>query len=191
MSENIKLYEWDGRTAENYPPTKEQLQAFPDFYRARFDAAKVEHVRMQAAGSANLLAEHMGVTSDDQIIRGEHGAPSLKDDPRFISISHTGPRTVLAICDRPIGVDIEAEDSKQEYERIARRFFPVKFQALIEAAPEERKHKVFLKCWTQLEAALKAEGTGFTVPRETFPEVLEKYEIHTFERNGLIISIAT
>ena len=191
MSEKVQLYFYDGRTAENYPPTEEQLKSFPAFYRSRFEAAKVEYVHMQAAGSAFLLAKHLGITSDDQLVRGEHGAPSLKDSSRFFSISHSGPFTVLAVSDAPVGVDIELEESKQNYQRIARRFFSPDFQAIIEEAPEERKHTVFLECWTKLEAALKADGTGFTVPRETFPEVLKKYDIETFHKEGLIISVAT
>lgn len=191
MQKDVELYFYDGKTAKNYPPTEEQLRAFPAFYRSRFTATKVEHVRMQAAGSAYLLAEYLGVTSDDQLVRGQHGAPSLKDRTKYFSLSHSDSVTVLAVSDKPIGVDIEVEDFGRDPEHIVERFFPPSFRQQVQQASAEEKQEIFLECWTKLEAALKADGRGLTVPREDFEELLTRYYYETFHHDTCTLSIAT
>ncbi|MBO4383083.1 MAG: hypothetical protein J5847_03205, partial [Clostridia bacterium] len=72
----VQLYFYDAETERDIP--EEEVARFPTLYRDRWHAAKVETVRRQAEGSARLLREHFGVTSDEQLLRGEHGALSVK-----------------------------------------------------------------------------------------------------------------
>lgn len=188
MDERVRLYFWNAEEAEEYPPTEEILSKFPAFYAERYRSAKIEPVRQGAVGSAWLLADHLGVTSEEQLSRGEHGAVALRDGSHFLSLSHCGPVTVLAVSDVPVGVDLETADTVPE--ATVRRFFPPSFQKrMADAAPEERL-PVFLECWTQLEAAVKADGRGLTAPRGSFEELLSRYELRTEWVDGRCLSIA-
>ncbi|MBP5272986.1 MAG: 4'-phosphopantetheinyl transferase superfamily protein, partial [Clostridia bacterium] len=162
MTEKVQLYFWDAATAEDYPPSAARLAVFPAQYAERYRNAKTEEVKMQAAGSAALLAMY----SDE-----------LTDDRCHVNLSHSGSLTVLAVANEPVGVDIEHR--REVPASIVDRFFPDSFQALVEAAPPEEKQDVALACWTRLEAALKADGRGLTPPRKEFESILERYDIET------------
>lgn len=189
MPTDVKLFFWDAEQSPDWPPTEEQLHTFPALYAKRYREAKAESVRQQACGSAFLLAMHLGVTSDDQLLRGEHGQLSLRDDPRYLSLSHSGPVTVLAVSDKPVGVDLE--QVREVPEVIARRFFSESMKEELEAAPEETKPETFFRLWTCLEAALKADGRGLTAPRSEFDDILAQYDLATEQDGDLIWSIAT
>lgn len=184
-----QLYFWDAETATDYPPGEAELRAFPTFYEKRYREAKAEPVRQQACGSAILLAIHLGVTSDDQLERGEHGQLTLRKDPRHICLSHSGPVTVLAVSDAPVGVDLE--HLRDIPDAIVRRFFPESFRTELEAAPEDAKPETFFRLWTRLEAALKADGRGLTAPRAEFETILSQYDLSTEQDGDLLWSIAT
>lgn len=80
----------------------------------------------------------------------EHGKPSLKNRPDIhFSISHTKNAILVAISDKPIGVDVEQRRTPSA--------------ALVERvmAPEEREGD-FTMLWVQKEAVLKLRGTGIT-----------------------------
>lgn len=186
---DVALFFWDAEQSPDWPPTEEQVAAFPALYAKRYREAKVETVRQQACGSAFLLAMHLGVTSDDQLERGAHGKLSLHDDPRFLSLSHSGAVTVLAVSDAPVGVDLE--QVREVPEAITRRFFSETMRAELDAAPDDAKAETFFRLWTRLEAALKLDGRGLTAPRSEFESILERYALSTTQRDDLIWSIAT
>ncbi|MFJ9540016.1 4'-phosphopantetheinyl transferase family protein [Streptomyces sp. NPDC101225] len=79
-----------------------------------------------------------------------------------ISLSHTTGCAALAVCEGPVGVDVEE-----------RRPLPVSTLAASTLTPGEAEHladmpagpgrdAAFLRCWTRKEAVLKAVGTGIT-----------------------------
>ena len=187
--QTVQLYFWDAEQSADWPPTDTQVDTFPMSYATRYREAKAESVRQQACGSAFLLAMHLGVTSDAQLERGEFGRLTLKEDSRFLSLSHSGPVTVLAVSDEPVGVDLERVTEERPH--IADRFFPESFRRELDAASGSDRPEVFFRLWTRLEAALKLDGRGFTAPRSSFEEILERYDIETEQRNDLIWSIAT
>ena len=186
---DVQLYFWDAEQSADWPPTEAQVDTFPTSYATRYREAKAESVRQQACGSAFLLAMHLGVTSDEQLKRGEHGQLSLVGDPRHISLSHSGPVTVLAVSDRPVGVDLERVTEERPH--IADRFFPESFRRELDAASASDRPEVFFRLWTRLEAALKRDGRGLTAPRPEFEEIVGRYAITTERNDDLIWSIAT
>ena len=186
---NVQMYFWDAEQSADWPPTEAQVDSFPTSYATRYREAKAESVRQQACGSAFLLAMHLGITSDEQLKRGEHGQLSLRGDPRHICLSHSGPVTVLAVSDRPVGVDLERVTEERPH--IADRFFPESFRRELDAAPEEKRPETFFRLWTRLEAALKLDSRGLTAPRSEFEEILKRYDIVTDRCDDLIWSIAT
>jgi 4'-phosphopantetheinyl transferase len=51
---------------------------------------------------------------------------------------------------------------------LAQRLFTSGEQALVQAAPADRKEPVFYRCWTRKEAYIKAIGKGLSIPLDSF-----------------------
>ena len=185
--EQVLLYFYDAETERDVP--EEEVARFPALYADRWHAAKVATVRQQAEGSARLLREHFGVTSDEQLLRGEHGALSGKGDPRHLCLSHAGPVTVLAISEAPVGVDLERIHTTSE--PTVSRLFPPSFQKEMEGLEGEERDETFTRLWTRLEAALKVDGRGLTAPREEFEDILATVDLKTERMGDYYISVAT
>lgn len=181
------LYFYDAETAGDVP--EELIAQFPASYRTRYRDANVETVRMQAVGSALLLKEHFGVTSDEQLVRGEHGQLRVRYDPRHLCLSHSGPVTVLAIDEGPVGVDLE--HLHETSEPTVRRLFPPSFRTELEGKEDEERDETFTRLWTRLEAALKADGRGLSAPREDIEDILTRYDIQTEKIGDYYVSVAT
>ncbi|MDE5745889.1 MAG: hypothetical protein K2H84_09610 [Paramuribaculum sp.] len=75
------------------------------------------------------------------------GAPFVEGSDKHISISHGGGYAVMAVSDKPIGVDIEAP--REQLERIRHKFMRVEDSAAS-----------LLHAWTAKEAAFKASGNS-------------------------------
>lgn len=85
-----------------------------------------------------------------EILKTENGKPYINGYPLHFSISHSGDRGIIAISDKPIGVDIEIFKDKLRKSVIER--FSAREQAEI---ADERD---FLKHWTAREAYVKLYG---------------------------------
>ena len=80
------------------------------------------------------------------------GVPYLVDDDHYISLSHKDHHLVVAVSDRPVGIDIERLVDKESYYRIADNYFA-----------EKVKHgdvEDFFRSWTRREAYGKMLGVG-------------------------------
>lgn len=88
---------------------------------------------------------------------GEFGKPYLLDYPNIhFNISHSGEYVVCAVCDAPVGIDIQkisvynsgiAEKVCLEYE-------------IKQIEQSDDNASEFIKLWTKKEAVLKAKGIG-------------------------------
>ncbi len=88
---------------------------------------------------------------------GPHGAPRLDPPGPQLSVSHSGDRVVVALADRPVGVDVE--------QLVSQDLAGLAAQALT-AAERTGVHdtRALLTLWTRKEAALKATGHGLAAP---------------------------
>lgn len=112
--------------------------------------------KKRSVGAGLLLRERFG--EGVLLTFNQYGRPQLagKNQP-WISLSHTGELVVLAVSDRPVGVDVERARCSMA---VARRFFtPLEVLAL-EALPEEQRPRLFTRLWTAREAYLKMRGVG-------------------------------
>ena len=71
-----------------------------------------------------MLYKYLGISSDEQLVRNEHGKPEIaagykNESAAFFNLAHSGPYVVLAISDRPVGVDIE--HTKRMSYKVAKR----------------------------------------------------------------------
>lgn len=136
----------------------------------------------------------------------EQGAPSVKDEPTNISITHTIHMVALAVNDgQVIGIDAELADRKQVL-RVRDKFLNVGEQLFI--APDDLTAHVI--AWTAKEAIIKAERnssldwTGgisldsFTVPELDFDQIAftarsatNRYQIVVLPVGGHFLTLAT
>lgn len=121
-----------------------------------------------------MLYKYLGISSDDQLVRNEHGKPEIADGAAFFNLAHSGPYVVLAISDRPVGVDIE--HTKRMSYKVAKRI--MRKEQLDRLGGFENESEAFqielTKYWTQYEAIMKLVGTGFS--GELDDETMEAYE---------------
>lgn len=99
----------------------------------------------ESAAVAALVEEAFG--QPFEVEHYENGAPYIKGTERYISISHSREVAVLAVSDKPVGVD--AEEWRPQLLRVSSRFM----------TPEEHERystpDKILEAWTLKEAAYK------------------------------------
>lgn len=84
-----------------------------------------------------------------KILRTKNGKPYI-NAPLFFSLAHSGRRAVIAVCDKPVGVDLELYKKKSRY-AVSSRFS-------LRERGEIKSERDFLKHWTVREAFVKAIG---------------------------------
>ena len=114
-----------------------------------------------------MLYKYLGISSDEQLVRNEHGKPEIaagykNESAAFFNLAHSGPYVVLAISDRLVGVDIE--HTKRMSYKVAKRI--MRNEQLDRLEGFENESDAFqielTKYWTQYEAIMKLVGTGFS-----------------------------
>lgn len=99
-----------------------------------------------------------------EIKKGAHGKPYVLNLPAHFNISHSGDYTVVAIGDRPIGIDIEI--IKDFSAILAKKLFNEDELKYISGTSTTRKkflmQKSFFEIWTAKEAYLKYSGGGIS-----------------------------
>ena len=197
-----KVYIWDADKSSAYPPSEDLIKSLPDYYVEKYFDYKSETHKKQAIVSGYLLYQKLGIKKGHGIIIGPHGKIHLENKQPSVSrlevsLSHSKSVTALAVSDSAIGVDVE--HLRKVNLSVINKFFPDSFREaylaeLKKVDPKGLNPKdadtIFTKYWTRLEAALKADGRGLSVPRDEIQAVISKYEIITEIKDNLIVSIA-
>ena len=122
--------------------------------------ARRRHVVAHAAARV-LVAERLGTDPTALVIGHEPGGRPTTPGAAF-SLSHSGDRAAVATT-RPgvnIGVDLERVRVRPQLDRLAARVFADdEYERWHRLAPRVRP-RVFAQRWTEVEAVLKARGTG-------------------------------
>lgn len=84
----------------------------------------------------------------------------------FVNVSHSGDWVVSAVCDKPVGVDIER--IKSIYYEGAQDFFTNDEFSLLMKKKENERLSYFFELWTLKESYVKAIGKGLNYPLNTF-----------------------
>lgn len=123
----------------------------------------------------DLLAKHciakvFGVRfSSVQFAIGEHGKPYVNNLPHIhFNISHSGDWVVCAVCDKPVGVDVQ-KMKDANFVSIAKRAFTKEEQKNFSKTPKEDMRTQFYKTWTAKESYIKMLGTGLEDLRTAIP----------------------
>ncbi|MDE7453736.1 MAG: 4'-phosphopantetheinyl transferase superfamily protein [Clostridia bacterium] len=86
-----------------------------------------------------------------EILRTKNGKPYIGGDPLFFSLSHSGNVALIAISDKPVGVDLEIISNKSR--KVILNSFSNEERAEIESERD------FLKHWVVREAYIKMLGS--------------------------------
>ncbi len=126
---------------------------------------------------------------------GPNGKPALALDPAReasapleFNLSHSDELALLAVCRRPVGIDIEPIRPLANAIAIARRTFPPAVTQELEGLPERDLPQGFFQHWTALEARAKLHGGGiFSDDRSRVPPTL----LHLIPRQDWIACLAS
>lgn len=92
------------------------------------------------------------------------GKPQFAEGRYQFSLSHSGRYAACALCDRPVGLDIQVQRPADE--RFLQRFLSPDEQRFIHEAADSQA--AFCEVWTRKESYLKATGTGIRAPLADF-----------------------
>ncbi len=155
-----------------------------DHYQSLLSTVKNRPRKIELICSALLLQQCLGIQSDQDFTLGKDGQLIGKDGATNFCLSHARDYTILAISEdgSPLGADIEEfvsgadEKSLRHRALIAKKVMP---PALLQEYHDSREtdHEIvtFARLWTQVEAVLKAEGTGFAKDPLKHPELFDKW----------------
>jgi 4'-phosphopantetheinyl transferase len=93
---------------------------------------------------------------------GRQDKPALAEFPDLgFNLSHSGAWAVCALCEAPVGVDIQQERPVRE--QLIRRFSAGE-QALLNALSGQERQSALYDLWTLKEAYCKCTGNGLRTP---------------------------
>lgn len=138
---------------------EEIIDNIPQYYADQYRRIKRKQEADQELAAGFLLEKYLDVSRDGQMVRLGHGKPALKSGKHYFNLSHSGGYAVLAAADIDIGVDIE--QIRDVHWPTVRKVFTLQQQEQLEQAGEMEQPELFTKYWTECEAALKLQGTGF------------------------------
>lgn len=160
--EKIKIYITEIWQFKNREP-----EAFPVLYpmrRGRAEKIKPEEDRLHSIVAGLLLRHVLGITTDEELVIGEVGKPALAGEGPQFNLAHGGNYAVLAVCDHPVGVDVEPIGDEPPIVIPRRYLLPDEIAWLEEDLTPLR----YAELWTRLESALKADGRGFAIVARDF-----------------------
>lgn len=97
-----------------------------------------------------LLERRLG--KNFNIKRNENGKPYVDGNPLYFSISHSACDAVIALCDKPVGIDLESREKNRNYTHVLSSFTE-REKSWIDCEPA-----LFLSNWTAKEAYIKMLG---------------------------------
>ncbi len=120
------------------------------------------------------------------IIEDSFGKPYLRDFPNIhFNISHCSGFVVCAVCDKPVGVDVQ--QITPFLLPVAKRICNEK--ELLQISESKNADSDFTKLWTMKEAALKLKGTG--IAKGDFKSCLEGVYTESKKTDGFWITVCS
>ena len=120
-----------------------------------------------------IMGGYLGIEPEDvRIATGKHGKPFLangEENFRY-NLSHSGDMFVLAVATGvEVGIDIEKVEADKPFNDMARIAFSRREREEMFSLPtSDMQAASFYRCWVRKEACLKACGSGFSLPGNSF-----------------------
>ncbi len=169
---------------------QECMNMVPENRRAKVQALKSAGSRAASLAAGMILvkaARELGIESElDHITVGEHGKPDFRRDCGFhYNISHSGDYVMLAIADKPVGVDIQL--MKPLARDIASRFYSSdEIDYLNEISKDISSleyMEAFYRIWCLKESYVKCSGKGLGQGLDSF-SVLDRLDDSSIIMDG-------
>ena len=169
---------------------EEVLGQILPYYAEKYTRYKREEDARQELVCGILLRKYLGVWKTGQVGYGKDGKPFLLERQWKYNLTHSGVWVALGISDAEIGVDIER--IRRYHSATARKLFTEEEQVMLEQVEsEEARNALFTRLWTEWEAVLKLEGSGFAGGWRENGVDKTRYAIWTKEMDGYFLSVAT
>lgn len=140
-----------------------ELNALPLLRRREIlRKASMEQRKLSLAGDVLAKRAILELSSGREtpaFAKGENGKPYCLNYPYHFNISHSKKYTVVAVSDRPIGVDVEVIRPFSASAAAKHLSEKEKDYIVLDDNPEKRNER-FFKLWCAKEAYLKFIGTG-------------------------------
>lgn len=121
-----------------------------------------------------MLHTNFGLTECPEFSYGENGKPYLKEYPEiFFNISHCRKGIACAVCDRPVGIDIEEIQPVVEIRDLV---LSREEKEVVEMS--DTPEVEFTRIWTRKESFLKLTGEGI---RDNMKNILSEVQGVQFE----------
>ncbi len=128
---------------------------------------------LRKAFITDVLSIVTGMSKNNIIINTtEKGKPLVNNTNLYFNVSHSGIYHVVAISEKPIGIDIEIINNR-DYKAILERFFSAEENECILNKNEEEQLEYFISLWTLKEAFLKYKGTGLSGGIAKYPIIIK------------------
>ncbi|MDH5518385.1 MAG: 4'-phosphopantetheinyl transferase superfamily protein [Gammaproteobacteria bacterium] len=118
-----------------------------------------------------ILSRYTQLAASEIVYRkNDYGKPYLNhNSPIRFNLSHSHNLAVIAIsAHAEIGVDLEYMERKNDWAKLARRFFSAEEIEDLFQQQQENQRTRFFQLWTRKEAFIKALGSGLSTPLNTF-----------------------
>ncbi|NBV42009.1 4'-phosphopantetheinyl transferase superfamily protein [bacterium] len=137
----------------------QRAAAMPPYAKARF-------IRMRSA-LREILGDRLGIEpAGVPITINAMGKPYILGSPVHFNISHTADMGLIAVGEKPVGIDIEKQTNRPNMRAIAQRIFHPEELKRIEQTDGVLRQKSFFEIWTRKEAAIKCIGGSVFQGRE-------------------------
>jgi 4'-phosphopantetheinyl transferase len=101
---------------------------------------------------------------------GGHGKPRLRNSNGLeFNLSHSEGLAVVAVAERPVGIDVEAIRPGRDTLTLVERILPAEEVETVRAATAPDRDAAFYAAWTCHEARLKCLATGLSAPTAKAP----------------------
>ncbi|MCH5209275.1 MAG: 4'-phosphopantetheinyl transferase superfamily protein [Oscillospiraceae bacterium] len=103
------------------------------------------------------------VSGSTPMVYGEQGKPALAGHPGvYFNISHADGISAVVVSENECGID--CEPVRKYNPKVVRRVCSEAEQAMLRAASESERDRLFFRLWTLKEAYVKALGKGLSFP---------------------------
>lgn len=109
------------------------------------------------------LGAYLGKSVSSEVKRTENGKPYLYGCPLHIGVTHTNDTVLIAVNEKPFGIDCESVDrTVGNFRRIAEKYYSDNEKAYVFEKSEDQTEiqKRFLEIWVKKEAYVKYTGEG-------------------------------
>lgn len=145
----------------------------------------------------HALCEQLGINVADLHFAVDDNGKWYLDNGIQFSLSHSSRGIAVAICNDPVGVDLQLFDSKRFDARLAKRILNDYEQAVYNFASIIDQPRLLAEKWSQKESLFKLDGGKTFTPRSINTAICDRSTTQTYtawvtlDGTQYVLSVAT